>query len=137
MIEPSKQLQKIFDSSVEITKGYKHRLITLEHLIFAIVSDEESAAGLKAFGADVEYIKTNLDHYLKNNLKDIIAETENVLPKKTNSVERVLNRCFTQVLFSGRNQMEMKADSFMDLPKPSRTFKNKQCYVKQKFEKIV
>ena len=107
MIEPSKQLQKIFDSSVEITKGYKHRLITLEHLIFAIVSDEESAAGLKAFGADVEYIKTNLDHYLKNNLKDIIAETENVLPKKTNSVERVLNRCFTQVLFSGRNQMEI------------------------------
>ena len=41
MIEPSKQLQKIFDSSVEITKSYKHRLITLEHLIFAIVADEE------------------------------------------------------------------------------------------------
>jgi len=107
MIEPSKQLQNIFDKSVEITKNYKHRLITLEHLIFAIVSDEESAAGLKAFGADVEYIKSNLDHYLKNNLKDIIADTENTLPKKTNSVERVLNRCFTQVLFSGRNQMEI------------------------------
>ena len=107
MIEPSKQLQKIFDSSVEITKGYKHRLITLEHLIFAIVSDPDSAEGLKAYGADVDYIKSNLDHYLKNNLKDIIAETENILPKKTNSVERVLNRCFTQVLFSGRNQMEI------------------------------
>ena len=107
MIEPSKQLQVIFDSSVEIAKGHKHRLITLEHLIYAIVADKESAAGLKAFGADVDYIKSNLDHYLKNNLKDIIAETDTVIPKKTNSVERVLNRCFTQVLFSGRNQMEI------------------------------
>ena len=107
MIEPSKQLQKIFDNSVEISKGFKHRLITLEHLIFAIVTDNESAAGLKAYGADVDYIKSNLEHYLKNNLKDIIADTENIIPKKTNSVERVLNRCFTQVLFSGRNQMEI------------------------------
>ena len=55
MIEPSKQLQKIFDSSVEITKSYNHRLITLEHLIFAIVADKESSAGLKEYGADVDY----------------------------------------------------------------------------------
>jgi ATP-dependent Clp protease ATP-binding subunit ClpA len=107
MIEPSKQLQKIFDNSVEITKNYNHRLITLEHLMYAIMSDKDAAEGLKAYGADIEYIRTNLDHYLKNNLKDILSETENVTPKKTNSVERVLNRCFTQVLFSGRNQMEI------------------------------
>ena len=107
MIEPSKQLQKIFDSSIEVAKGHKHRLITLEHLIYAVVADEDSAAGLKAYGADVEYIKSNLDHYLKNNLKDVVADTDTIVPKKTNSVERVLNRCFTQVLFSGRNQMEI------------------------------
>ena len=106
MIEPSQQLQKIFDSSVEIAKGLKHRLITLEHILFAIVSDKEAYDGLKAYGADVDYIKSNLEHYLKNNLNDIIVETGTIVPKKTNSVERVLNRCFTQVLFSGRNQME-------------------------------
>ena len=106
MIEPSQQLQKIFDSSVEISKKFKHRLITLEHLLFAIMSDEEAYNGLKAYGADVDYIKSNLEHYLKNNLNDIIVEEGNIVPKKTNSVERVLNRCFTQVLFSGRNQME-------------------------------
>jgi len=106
MIEPSKQLQGIFDSSINIAKGLRHRLITVEHLIFAIVSDTESAKGLTAFGADVEYIRTNIDHYLKNNLKDIITTEEDFVPKKTNTVERVLNRCFTQVLFSGRNQME-------------------------------
>ena len=106
MIEPSQQLQKIFDSSVEIAKNFKHRLITLEHLIFAVMSDQEAYEGLKAYGADVDYIKSNLEHYLKNNLNDIVATNETIVPKKTNSVERVLNRCFTQVLFSGRNQME-------------------------------
>ena len=106
MIEPSQQLQKIFDSSVTIAKKYNHRLITIEHLLFAIMSDDEAYKGLKDFGADVDYIKTNLEHYLKNNLNDIISTQENIIPKKTNSVERVLNRCFTQVLFSGRNQME-------------------------------
>ena len=106
MIEPSKQLQIIFDSSITIAKNLSHRLITVEHLVFAIISDAEAAKGLKAFGADVDYIKTNLEHYLKNNLKDIITTEENFVPKKTNTVERVLNRCFTQVLFSGRQQME-------------------------------
>ena len=106
MIEPSKQLQTIFDSSIKFARDLNHRLITIEHLVFAIVSDKESAEGLTAFGADVEYIRSNLDHYLKNNLKDIITTEEKFVPKKTNTVERVLNRCFTQVLFSGRNQME-------------------------------
>jgi len=106
MIEPSKQLQQIFDSSVQIAQKYNHRLITIEHLVLAIVSDEEAAKGLAAYGADVDYIRSNLEHYLKTNLQDIVATEGNVVPKKTNSVERVLNRCFTQVLFSGRQQME-------------------------------
>ena len=106
MIEPSQQLQKIFDSSVAIAKNFNHRLITIEHLLFAIMSDDEAYKGLKDFEADVDYIKTNLEHYLKNNLNDIKTTEANIIPKKTNSVERVLNRCFTQVLFSGRTQME-------------------------------
>ena len=56
MIEPSQQLQKIFDDSIEIAKKFKHKLITIEHLTFAIFSDKDSYEGLKAYGADVEYI---------------------------------------------------------------------------------
>jgi ATP-dependent Clp protease ATP-binding subunit ClpA len=106
MIEPSKQLQAIFDSSVSIAQKYTHTNITIEHLVCAIFSDTETAGGLEEFGADVEFIKTNLEHYLKNNLADITSNDPQVVPKKTASVERVLNRCFTQVLFSGRNQIE-------------------------------
>jgi ATP-dependent Clp protease ATP-binding subunit ClpA len=62
---------------------------------------------INGFGADANFIKTNLDHYLKNNLNDIKTADPKSKPKKTNSVERVLNRCFTQVLFSGRQRMEV------------------------------
>jgi ATP-dependent Clp protease ATP-binding subunit ClpA len=62
---------------------------------------------IKEFGADSNFIKTNLEHYLKNNLNDIKAEDPSVKPRKTHAVERVLNRCFSQVLFSGRQRMEV------------------------------
>jgi len=107
MIEPSKNLQDIFENSIVIAKSLNHEYITIEHMIFGIMNDEESFKLLESFGADANFIKTNLEHYLKNNLNDIKATNPNFKPKKTNSVERVLNRCFTQVLFSGRQRMEV------------------------------
>jgi ATP-dependent Clp protease ATP-binding subunit ClpA len=107
MIEPSKHLQDIFENSISVAKGLSHEYITIEHIVFGIMSDDESYALIESFGADANFIKTNLDHYLKNNLNDIKVAGNNIKPKKTNSVERVLNRCFTQVLFSGRQRMEV------------------------------
>jgi ATP-dependent Clp protease ATP-binding subunit ClpA len=71
------------------------------------MEDEDSYKLLESFGADAKFVKTNIEHYLKNNLNDIKTTNANAKPKKTNSVERVLNRCFTQVLFSGRQRMEI------------------------------
>ncbi len=107
MIEPSQQLQNIFERSVALAKENNHEYITIEHLVAAIMDDEESYATLKGFGADADYIRSNISHYLKNNLNDIKTDSKDFKPKKTNSVERVLNRCFTQVLFSGRQRMEV------------------------------
>ena len=106
MIEPSQRLQQIFEQAIEIAKSLGHEYVTIEHLVYSIVSDTEISEELKRFGADINFIKTNLDHYLKTNLNDIkIGNVEK--PKKTHSVERVLNRCFSQVLFSGRQRMEI------------------------------
>mgnify|MGYP003350938578 CR=1 FL=1 len=35
----------------------------------------------------------------------MVSNTPGVVPRKTHSLERVFNRAFTQVLFSGRQQM--------------------------------
>jgi ATP-dependent Clp protease ATP-binding subunit ClpA len=107
MIEPSQNLQTIFEHSIEVAKQNGHEYITIEHIVFAIMNDQDAFSFIESFGADANFIKTNLDHYIKNNLNDIKTTDKNVKPKKTNSVERVLNRCFTQVLFSGRQRMEV------------------------------
>jgi ATP-dependent Clp protease ATP-binding subunit ClpA len=107
MIEPSQNLQTIFEYSIEVAKQNGHEYITIEHIVFAIMHDQEAFSFIESFGADANFIKTNLEHYIKNNLNDIKITDKNIKPKKTNSVERVLNRCFTQVLFSGRQRMEI------------------------------
>jgi len=107
MIEPSDNLNKIFDDAVKIAAKLNHEYITIEHLVCAIMSNNDMFQLIKDFGADAAFIKTNIDHYIKTNLNDIKIDADVVKPKKTNSVERVLNRCFTQVLFSGRQRIEV------------------------------
>jgi ATP-dependent Clp protease ATP-binding subunit ClpA len=92
---------------VQVAKQLQHEYITIEHLVYSIICDEESFKIVENYGADANFIKSNLDHYIKNNLKEIVVVETEYKPKKTSSVERVLNRCFTQVLFSGRQRMEV------------------------------
>ena len=107
MIEPSQRLQTIFENSIKLAKKLGHEYITIEHLVCSIMSDADSYNQIQEFGADANFIKSNLEHYLKNNLNDIKSADADVKPKKTHSIERVLNRCFSQVLFSGRQRMEI------------------------------
>ena len=107
MIEPSQRLQTIFENSIKLAKKLGHEYITIEHLVCSIMSDADSYNQIQEFGADANFIRSNLEHYLKNNLNDIKSEDSDVKPKKTHSIERVLNRCFSQVLFSGRQRMEI------------------------------
>lgn len=107
MIEPSQRVQEIFENAIKIAQEHNHEYVTIEHLVCAILADADSFAAIKEYGADAEFVKSNLHHYLKHNLSEIINETPVERPKKTHSVERVLNRCFSQVLFSGRQKLEV------------------------------
>ena len=107
MVEPSKELQLVFEKSLKDAKKLQHEYMTLEHLLFAMLCSENFFNLLKGFGADTEYLKASLEHYLKNNLEEIKIAEEKYKPKKTQAVERVLNRAFTQTLFAGRPNIEL------------------------------
>ena len=108
MLEPSEKLQAVFEKAIDVSQKLHHEYITLEHLTYAIMCDDDVYSSLSEFGANSEYIKTNLEHFLKNNLNDIVNHENTEKPRRTNSVERVLNRAFTQVLFSGRQLIEVE-----------------------------
>ena len=107
MVEPGKELQLVFEKAVKDAKKLKHEYVTLEHLLFAMMCSDNFYKTVSEYGADAAYIKTNLEHYLQNNLEEIQIQEEKYKPKKTQSVERVLNRAFTQVLFAGRSDIEL------------------------------
>jgi len=107
MVEPSKDLQLVFDKAIKDAQKLKHEYVTLEHLLFSMLCSENFYNLVKGFGADPDYLKSNLEHYLKSGCDDIIVETSKHKPKKTQTVERCLNRAFTQTLFNGRSHIEL------------------------------
>jgi ATP-dependent Clp protease ATP-binding subunit ClpA len=95
MVEPSKDLQLVFDKAIKDAQKLRHEYVTLEHMLFAMMCEENFVKLLGMYGADVDYIKANLEHHLKTNSGDIIVseEIKKYKPKKTQSVERALNIC--------------------------------------------
>lgn len=107
MVEPSKELQLVFDKSIKDAQKLQHEYITLEHLLYSMLCEENLVKIITMYGADVDYIKANLEHHLKTQCNDITIEEKKFKPKKTAAVERVLNRAFTQVLFAGRQHIDL------------------------------
>ena len=105
MLEPNKSLENIFENAVNLATSKEHEYITLEHFLFSMLDDKEFSQILTLFGTDIESLKSDVEKYLDNDLDNLVLPGVEK-PKKTNTVERVLNRAFTQVLFSGRQIIE-------------------------------
>jgi ATP-dependent Clp protease ATP-binding subunit ClpA len=129
MVEPSKELQLVFDKAVNDAKKLQHEYITLEHLLFAMLCEETFGTLVKGYGTDVVHMQKELETYLKTHLDDIKIEGKKYKPKKTSTVERVLNRAFTQVLFQGRNDITI-ADVFISLLSEKKSW---AFFITQKF----
>ena len=114
MLEPNHDLEMVFERAIKMAIRHNHEYITLEHFLYGLVIDSKFEQQLHEFGADISGLKTNLEKYIREDLKDIVSDEEDVRPRKTNSMERMLNRAFTQVLFSGRNVIEPR-DCFISI----------------------
>jgi ATP-dependent Clp protease ATP-binding subunit ClpA len=106
MVEPSDNLQAVFEKAIDTAKKLHHEYLTIEHLLFAMLDDDGFTSTIGGFGAKPDNLKNDLSDYLQNKCGEITVKDVVVKPKKTQSVERVLNRAFTQVLFNGRQRIE-------------------------------
>jgi ATP-dependent Clp protease ATP-binding subunit ClpA len=106
MVEPSDNLQAVFEKALETAKKLHHEYLTIEHIFLAMLTEESFVSCLQSFGSKPDTMKSELTDYLKNKCGEITVQDVVVKPKKTQSVERVLNRAFTQVLFNGRQRIE-------------------------------
>ena len=106
MVEPSDNLQAVFEKAIDTAKKLHHEYLTIEHLLFAMLLEESFSKTVQGYGANADDLKKNLATYLEHKCAEITVQDVVVKPKKTQSVERILNRAFTQVLFNGRQRIE-------------------------------
>ena len=108
MIESTDDLENIFEQAVKEAETRKHEYVTIEHLLLALVKDKEIGTILVDFKVNVGALIHDLETYLDQEVKDIVIKdpTKPVVPRKTASLERLMNRAFTQALFQGRQDLK-------------------------------
>jgi len=113
MLQPNKDLEQIFESAVILANQHNHEYVTLEHFLHGLVTNESFSKLLIDFGTDTSSLVKSIEKYISEELTDIVNKNVD-RPRKTNTVDRVLNRAFTQVLFTGRTVIE-PVDCFISM----------------------
>ena len=100
------------ERAVQHANALSHEYVTLEHLLYSIMEEEDVSDLLTKMKADVPIIASELEKYLKE--RDDITLPKKAIPRKTLSLDRVFNRAVTQVIFSGRTKLHCR-DIFVSL----------------------
>ena len=117
MMNHNPEIEVIIASATDLAKKLNHEYVTLEHLAHGLVCYKPFYDLLNTFGADTNALLTDMEDYLtKQTYMD--SPGPDTVPKKTHSLERVFNRAFTQVLFSGRNHVQV-IDIFLSISSES------------------
>lgn len=102
----SPETESIIEQAIAFAKENKHIYCTVEHLLLALISHPPFNKCLEKFGVDNKMLTDELTSYIKS-LHAIEAKDPDVevMPRRTNSLERTINRAVSQVLFTGRKQV--------------------------------
>ena len=105
MINSNPEIEVVINLATEKAKFHNHEYVTVEHLLYGLVTYEPFAKFLDAYGVDMDGMTKDVDDYLST--QTYLISDEECSPKKTHRIEHVLNRALTQVLFSARNQLQI------------------------------
>jgi len=99
----SPEIENIIEQSISLAKEFKHEYVTIEHLLLGLITFAPFKKCLNGFGCETDLMIDEIRAYLQSLTS--IERTDNATPRKTNALERVMNRSVTQVLFTGRRQV--------------------------------
>ena len=100
----SPEIEAIIEQAVGLAKQRSHQYCTVEHLLLALINHPPFKKCIEQYGVDYEMMNKDVSLYVDNlhAIKVDVSQGQDVQPRKTNSLERVMNRSVTQVLFTGR-----------------------------------
>jgi ATP-dependent Clp protease ATP-binding subunit ClpA len=103
-VQHSAEIESIIEQAIGLAKQRNHQYCTVEHLLLSLVNHAPFKKCIEEYGVDVQGLVGDISAYL-DSLHAIVVNVDQgqeVTPRKTNSLERVMNRSVTQVMFTGR-----------------------------------
>ncbi|MGL5363461.1 MAG: ATP-dependent Clp protease ATP-binding subunit ClpA [Bosea sp. (in: a-proteobacteria)] len=100
----SRSLEQALHRALALANERKHEFATLEHLLLALVDDQDAAAVMRACNVDTEVIRRNLAEYVNVELANLITDTTDEA-KPTAGFQRVIQRAVIHVQSSGREEV--------------------------------
>ena len=98
------EIEQIIESAIKLARDQHHAYVMTEHVLAAMLHHLPFRKVLEKFGTEVNLLEKELDLYLET-CTNLVKNTSDQPPKKTNALERVFNRALTQVLFTGRRSV--------------------------------
>ena len=92
----SRSLEKALHRALAIANERSHEYATLEHLLLALVDDEDAAAVMRACSVDLDVLRHNLENYIDNELANLITD-DGKDSKPTAGFQRVIQRAVIHV----------------------------------------
>ncbi len=100
----SASLEQALHKALSIANAYRHEYATLEHLLLALIDDEDAAAVMRACNVDLDVLRGQLEAYLKNELAGLVVDGPDDA-RPTTAFQRVIQRAVIHVQTSGREEV--------------------------------
>src|SRR5918995_7183191 len=100
----SRSLEQSLHRALALANERHHEYATLEHLLLALLDDQDAAAVMRACNVDVNKLRRSLAAYLEAELENLITDGSED-SKPTAGFQRVIQRAVIHVQSSGREEV--------------------------------
>jgi ATP-dependent Clp protease ATP-binding subunit ClpA len=100
----SRSLEQSLHRALAIANERHHEYATLEHLLLALIDDQDASAVMRACNVDLDKLRRSLTAYLESELENLITDGAED-SKPTAGFQRVIQRAVIHVQSSGREEV--------------------------------
>jgi ATP-dependent Clp protease ATP-binding subunit ClpA len=100
----SRSLEQSLHRALALANERHHEYATLEHLLLALIEDQDAAAVMRACNVDLEKLRRSLVAYLESELDNLVTDGAED-SKPTAGFQRVIQRAVIHVQSSGREEV--------------------------------
>ena len=98
-------LESALERALNLAAERDHEYATLEHLLLALVEDDEAAEVMTACKVELSRLREDLTNYLDDDLSSLIVEDSEGRVQPTAAFQRVVQRAILHVESSGRDEV--------------------------------